>query len=194
MRKTHLSALFITALCTLLLGACQQKPIPVPSDGGCPLTLKHQLRALNSTKVVDLCKAYQDKVVLIVNTASKCGFTDQYDGLEKLYARYKDRGLVVLGFPSNDFANQEPGNEQQVQEFCRLTYGVQFPMFSKTHVTREQADPVYRILGELSGTYPKWNFYKYLLDRQGNIVGVYSSFTAPDNSGLIDNIEKHLAQ
>ena len=181
-----------TGLSALLLGACQQKIIPVPVEGGCPVTLKHQVRQLNSTQEVDLCQAYHGKVVLIVNTASKCGFTDQYDGLEKLYAKYKTQELVVLGFPSNDFANQEPGSEQEVQEFCRLTYGVQFPMFSKTHVTREQADPVYRTLGELSGSYPKWNFYKYLLDRRGNIVGVYSSLTAPDSNTLVRNIEKHL--
>lgn len=193
MHTRLLSTVLATGVCALLLGACQQKIIPVPTEGGCPLTLKHQVRQLNSTQQVDLCRTYRGKVVLIVNTASKCGFTGQYDGLEKLYARYKTQGLVVLGFPSNDFANQEPGSEQQVQEFCRLTYGVQFPMFSKTHVTREQADPLYRALGELSGTYPKWNFYKYLLDRKGNIVGIYSSLTEPDSSTLIQNVEKHLA-
>lgn len=184
--------LLSTGLSTLLLAACQQKFIAVPVEEGCPITLKHQVRQLNSTQQVNLCEAYHGKVVLIVNTASKCAFTDQYEGLEKLYAKYKADGLVVLGFPSNDFANQEPGSEKQVQEFCRLTYGVKFPMFSKTHVTREQADPVYHTLGKLSGTYPKWNFYKYLLDRRGNIVGVYSSLTAPDSKKLVQNIEKQL--
>lgn len=161
-----------------LLG-CQQKTIKVPIVDGCPATLNHRVRQLNDNKQVDLCQAYKGKVVLIVNTASKCAFTGQYEDLEALYAKYKDRGLVVLGFPSNDFAQQEPGSEQQVQQFCRLTYGVKFPMFAKTHVKKGMADPLYQTLGKLTGTYPKWNFYKYLLDRKGNIVDVSSSLTNP---------------
>jgi len=161
---------------------------------GCPETLNHTVRKLNGEQNINLCEEYQGKVVLIVNTASKCAFTDQYDGLEKLYAKYKEQGLVVLGFPSNDFGDQEPGTEKQVQEFCRLTYGVEFPMFAKTTVKKNNADPLYRTLGELTGTYPKWNFYKYLLDRKGNIAGTYSSFTKPDSSSLVDQIEKLLAQ
>jgi glutathione peroxidase len=178
----------------LSLFGCQQKLILVKKVDGCPETLNHSVRKLNGDETVDLCKAYHGKVVLIVNTASKCAFTDQYDGLEKLYAKYKDQGLVVLGFPSNDFGNQEPGTEKQVKEFCRLTYGVQFPMFAKSRVTKADADPVYKTLGTLTGTYPKWNFYKYLLDRDGNIAATYSSFTSPDSSSLVDKIEELLKQ
>lgn len=188
---TPLRTILLLGILFSLFG-CQQKTIMVKKVDGCPETLNHVMRKLNDNAEVDLCKEYQGKVVLIVNTASKCAFTDQYEGLEKLYATYRDSGLVVLGFPSNDFRNQEPGDEQQIQEFCRLTYGVQFPMFAKTHVKQNNAEPLYKTLGELTGTYPKWNFYKYLLDREGNIVGVYSSLTSPDSSGLIDNIEKQL--
>ena len=147
---------------------------------------------LNSDKLIDLCQTYKGKVVLIVNTASKCAFTGQYEDLEALYAKYRDQGLVVLGFPSNDFGNQEPGDEKTVQAFCRLTYGVKFPMFAKTHVTKDNADPLYKTLGELTGTYPKWNFYKYLLDREGNIVDVSSSLTNPHK--LQKTIERLLKQ
>ena len=188
MRKILLFGLLLS-----LIG-CQQKTIMVKKVDGCPVTLNHQVRELNGEQDIDLCKQYLGKVVLIVNTASKCAFTDQYDGLEKLYAKYKDQGLVVLGFPSNDFGNQEPGDEQQVQEFCRLTYGVQFPMFAKSHVKKDNADPMHKTLGELTGTYPKWNFYKYLLDRDGNIAGVYSSLTSPDSSSLVSKIEQLLKQ
>ena len=178
----------------LSLIGCQQKTIMVNKVDGCPVTLNHSVRMLNGEQTINLCKEYHGKVVLIINTASKCAFTDQYDGLEKLYAKYKEQGLVVLGFPSNDFGNQEPGDEKQVQEFCRLTYGVQFPMFAKTHVKKDNADPLYKTLGELTSTYPKWNFYKYLLDRDGNIVDVYSSLTKPESSGLVKKIEGLLAQ
>lgn len=176
----------------LSLFGCQQKLTPAPQVDGCPTTLNHSVRLLNQDKTINLCQAYLGKVVLIVNTASKCAFTGQYEGLEALYAKYKDQGLEVLGFPSNDFANQEPGSEQEVQTFCRLTYGVQFTMFTKTHVKKENADPVFRTLGELTGTYPKWNFYKYLLDHKGNIADVSSSLTTP--SGLQNRIESLLKQ
>lgn len=185
--------LILINLLLSLLG-CQQKLITVKQVNGCPETLHHTVRSLNSHTEVDLCKTYHGQVLLIVNTASKCAFTDQYEGLEALYAKYRDQGFAVLGFPSNDFANQEPGDEKQVQEFCRLTYGVQFPMFSKTHVKKVNADPMYRTLGELTGTYPKWNFYKYLIDRRGNIAGTYSSFTSPMSSELTKQIEKLLTE
>jgi glutathione peroxidase len=177
-----------------LLGlfGCQHKTITVPLVDGCPATLNHTLRQLNGDQQVNLCQAYRGKVVLIVNTASKCGFTGQYAELEALYAKYREQGLVVLGFPSNDFAHQEPGSEQEVQQFCRLTYNVQFPMFAKSHVKKTNADPLYRSLGQLSGTYPKWNFYKYLLDRQGNIADVASSLTRP--ARLHQRIERLLKQ
>jgi len=161
------------------LSGCQQETIEVARVDGCPVTLNHRVRLLNEKTEVNLCQAYLGKVILIVNTASKCAFTGQYEDLENLYAKYQEQGLVILGFPSNDFAQQEPGNEQQVQQFCQLTYGVKFPMFSKSQVRKGHSDPVFQTLGKLTGTYPKWNFYKYLLDRKGNIVDVSSSLTNP---------------
>jgi len=164
----------------------------VYKDSSCPPLLKVEVRSLNEKKRVNLCNEYKNKVVLIVNTASKCAFTPQYDGLETLYNKYKDSGLVVLGFPSNDFSNQEPGTEKQIKSFCRLTYGVQFPMFSKTRVRKQNADPLYRKLGEAAGEYPAWNFHKYLLDRNGHFVASYPSSTEPSNKKLVDRIESLL--
>ena len=186
-------ALILLGFISALFG-CQQKVIQASTVDGCPVTLNHTVQKLNDNQSVNLCREYAGKVLLIVNTASKCAFTDQYDGLEKLYETDKDRGFVVLCFPSNDFGNQEPGTEQQVQDFCRLTYGVKFPMFSKTRVRKENADPVFRTLGELTNRYPKWNFYKYLLDQNGNIVDSYTSVTSPLNSSLVHKIERLLDQ
>ena len=164
----------------------------VVATAACPATLDFQVRPLGEEQPLRLCDAYRGKVVLVVNTASKCAYTPQYDGLETLYERFRERGLVVLGFPSNDFANQEPGNEAQIKEFCRLTYGVRFPMFAKTRVTERSADPLYRALGGLAGEYPRWNFHKYLLDREGNLVGSFSSRVAPDDRALVQQIESLL--
>jgi glutathione peroxidase len=158
----------------------------------CGPALDFELRRLAGDETVKLCDAYQGKVVLMVNTASKCGFTGQYEGLEALYAKYKDRGLVVLGFPSNDFGNQEPGSEEQIQQFCRLTYSVEFPMFEKIHVKKGNADPLYQYLAEQTGVYPKWNFYKYLIDRNGKVVDYFSSITSPESKKLVNAIERLL--
>lgn len=125
------------------------------STGGCPPTLDFDKRVLAGQERVNLCREHLGKVVLIVNTASKCGYTPQFEGLEKLYRDYRKRGLVVLGFPSNDFGGQDPGSEEQVRSFCRLTYGVQFPMYEKTHAKRDKADPLYRILADRAGEYPR---------------------------------------
>jgi glutathione peroxidase len=158
----------------------------------CAPALDFEKRRLAGDETVRLCDAYQGKVILVVNTASKCGFTGQYEGLEALYDKYGDRGLVVLGFPSNDFANQEPGSEEEIQKFCRLTYSVQFPMFEKTSVKKGSADPFFKYLAENAGAYPKWNFYKYLIDRDGNVVDYFSSITAPDSKKMINAIERLL--
>ena len=165
---------------------------PAEAQSGCSPILDVAVRSLNDKEEVNLCQTYRNKVVLIVNTASKCAFTSQYEGLEALYKKYKDKGLVVLGFPSNDFANQEPGTEKQIQSFCRLTYGVQFPMFSKARVRKNNADPLYRNLGKAAGEYPAWNFHKYLLDRNGHLVASYSSFTKPQSRKLVKKIESLL--
>jgi glutathione peroxidase len=155
--------------------------------------LDQDFRQLASTEEVNLCEAYAGKVLLVVNTASKCGNTPQYDGLEKLYDQYGSQGLVVLGFPSNDFLGQEPGTEEQIEEFCRLTYGVQFPMFEKTTVKGDAAHPFYVGLAKASGTYPTWNFHKYLIGRDGQLVGEFSPRTKPNDEALVAAVEQALA-
>lgn len=163
------------------------------SAGECPTLLKFAKRKLNAQEVVNLCAAYQGKTLLIVNTASYCGFTKQFKGLEALYAKYKEKGLVVLGFPSHDF-NQEDKDEAETAKVCQLTYGVKFPMFESLAVRGDDADPLFRLLAKQSGTTPKWNFYKYLVDKQGKVVDSYSSMTAPDDDDLIEDIEKALGK
>lgn len=159
------------------------------ADSRCAPNLDHHLRPLTGEQPVHLCEAFAGRVVLVVNTASKCAYTSQYEGLEALYDRYRDQGLVVLGFPSNDFGAQEPGSEKQIQEFCRLTYGVRFPMFEKTHAAEGRADPLYRRLADAAGEYPRWNFHKYLLDREGRLVGSFPSAVPPDSPQLVQAIE-----
>jgi len=154
--------------------------------------LDHDVRRLASTEDINLCQTYSDKVVLVVNTASKCGFTPQYEGLEKLYEEYADKGLVVIGFPSNDFLGQEPGAEKQIQDFCRLTYGVKFPMFEKTTVTKKNAHPFYVALAASAGTYPTWNFHKYLIGRDGKLITNFSPSTRPYADEMITAIKSAL--
>ena len=137
---------------------------------------------------------YLGKVVLIVNTASKCGFTPQYDGLESVYKEYIDRGLVVLGFPCDQFGHQEPGDEAQIQEFCKVRFGVTFPLFAKVDVNGSGAHPLYKWLRSqqsgLLGDKIKWNFTKFLLDREGNVAKRYASTTKPEK--ITGDIEKLL--
>lgn len=161
----------------------------VANSGTCGEALQFTKRTLMAKKPVDLCATYGGNVILIVNTASKCAYTPQYEGLEAMYNNYRDRGFVVLGFPSADFANQEYQGEKQIRDFCRLTYGVQFPMFEKTHVAKHQAGPLYQKLAELSGTYPQWNFHKYLVDRNGKVVGSFASHVQPEDPKLVGAIE-----
>ncbi len=127
--------------------------------------------------------AYKGKVVLVVNTASKCGFTPQFKELEELYQRYKGQGFVVLGFPSNQFANQDPGSNEEIVEFCQLNYGVTFPMFQKIEVNGSGAHPLFQFLTEetksMFGKKVKWNFTKFLIDSQGNIIKRYAPTKAP---------------
>jgi glutathione peroxidase len=156
--------------------------------------LDEDFRKLASEDEVNLCEAYEGKVILVVNTASKCGNTPQYDGLEAMYEKYGDEGFVVLGFPSNDFMGQEPGTEGQIEEFCRLTYGVEFPMFEKTTVKKGDAHPFYVALAESSGTYPTWNFHKYLIGRDGQLVEQFSPRTKPDNAELVAAVETALGK
>ena len=156
--------------------------------------LDQDFRRLASTEEINLCEVYGGKVLLIVNTASKCGNTPQYDGLEKLFEQYGDEGLVVLGFPSNDFMGQEPGSEETIEEFCRLTYGVEFPMFEKTSVKRENAHPFYTALADSAGTYPTWNFHKYLIGRDGELIKEFSPRTKPYDPDLVAAVELALGR
>ncbi|MEN9904881.1 MAG: hypothetical protein RLZZ555_1446 [Pseudomonadota bacterium] len=167
-------------------------PSQAAEPASCPSALQHVFPRLQDEKPQSLCQ-YAGKVLLVVNTASYCGFTGQYEGLEKLHARYQDRGLVVLGFPSNDFA-QETGSNQQIAEFCSSTYGVKFPMFAKSSVSGAQASPFFRQLAEATGQKPRWNFYKYLIGRDGKPVSAYSSMTGPDSRSMLSDIERLLAQ
>lgn len=159
--------------------------------GSCPATLNFKFPRLQDEAPQNLCQ-YAGKVVLVVNTASYCGFTPQYEGLEALYAKYRERGLVVLGFPSNDFS-QEPGSAKEISEFCYNTYGVKFPMLGKSHVRGSDVNPMYELLAKETGTAPKWNFYKYLIDRKGQVVGSYNSMVKPDDKQLVARIEQLLS-
>ena len=139
---------------------------------------------------------YKGKVLLIVNTASQCGFTPQYEGLEKLYAAYKDKGLVIIGVPSNDFGTQEPGSSEEIAHFCKLNYGVSFPMASKEIVSGDDAHPFYKYAKKKLGfgTAPKWNFHKYLVNRKGVLIDYFNSTTSPDSSRVKSAIESALSE
>jgi glutathione peroxidase len=156
--------------------------------------LDQDFRRLASDDVVNLAESYSGKVVLVVNVASKCGNTPQYDGLEALYQEYGEKGLVVLGFPSNDFMGQEPGTEEGIQEFCRLTYKVKFPMFEKVTVKEGEAHPFYDSLAAAAGTYPTWNFHKYLIGRDGELISEFTPRTQPYDDELVAEIESALGR
>ena len=157
----------------------------------CPALLNHKFNRLQDETQQDLCQ-YAGKAVVVVNTASYCGFTSQYDGLEKLYAKYKDKGLVVLGFPSNDFS-QEPDDNKKIADFCQNTYGVKFPMFSKSSVKGKEANPLFTAIQKAGGKEPSWNFSKYLIDRDGKLVGSFGSMTKPDDKAFVTALENALA-
>lgn len=162
------------------------------AHAACPALLDPKMETLMQGEA-SLCQ-YSGKVLLVVNTASRCGFTPQYEGLEKLYRRYKDRGLVVLGFPSNDFGAQEPGSAKDIAKFCEMNYGVSFPMFAKTRVVAGGANPFYEKLAGASGSRPQWNFHKYLIDRRGEKVLAFESQVAPEDRKLVAEIERLLGQ
>ncbi len=164
-------------------GAVEQK---------CPPLLQHSFDRLQDEKPQSLCQ-YSGKVLLVVNTASFCGFTGQYRGLEALHAKYQAQGLVVLGFPSNDFS-QESGSNRESADFCENTFGVKFPMFTKTTVSGGQAVPFFQQLAAQTDQKPRWNFYKYLVSREGRAVKAYTSMSGPDDKALVRDIERLLAQ
>lgn len=162
------------------------------ADCPSPLLDKTEKRLLGKSE--NLCESYAGKVVLVVNTASECGYTPQYEGLEALYKAYKDKGLVVLGFPSDQFGGQEPGDDKQIATFCKANYGVSFPMFTKTKVKGDEVNPLYKDLIAATGKTPSWNFNKYLIGRDGKTVLHYGSNTKPQSAALTKAIEEALAK
>jgi glutathione peroxidase len=161
------------------------------APASCPAILKQTFKRLQDDSPQDLCQ-YAGKVILVVNTASYCGFTNQYEGLEGLYAKYGSKGLVVLGFPSNDFGQQEPGSSKEIADFCYNTYGVKFPMFAKSVVSGKEPNPLFANLIKVTGKAPAWNFHKYLIDRQGNVVTNFGSKVTPTDKQLVSAVEKAL--
>jgi glutathione peroxidase len=159
--------------------------------GQCPEYLNQNIQKLHSTKNLNICEAYSGKPLLIVNTASHCGFTPQFSGLEKLYKQYKDKGLVVLGFASNDF-NQEAKDEQEISNVCFINYGVTFDMFAPIKVTGESAHPLFKALAAQTRE-PAWNFNKYLVNADGKVVQYFDSQVTPNSPAMKQAIEQLLA-
>jgi glutathione peroxidase len=167
---------------------------PMPTSAAelpCPAILNQQFANLMD-EPVSLCQ-FHGKVLLIVNTASECGYTPQYEGLETIYRRYRDKGFAVLGFPANDFGGQEPGTNKEIAQFCRVNYGITFPIFAKTSVVGANANPLFKQLAVKTGKPPRWNFHKYLLDRTGQPAAVFESAVEPEDRRLTSQIEKLLA-
>ena len=161
------------------------------ASANCPEVLDHEMRKLRSKQTVQLCEAYSGKPVLMINTASHCGFTPQFKGLEALYQEYKDQGLAVAGFPSDSF-NQEADDEEKTAEMCYVNYGVTFDMYAEIPVKGNDAHPLFAELAEAQGA-PRWNFTKYLVDADGKVVGKWGSSTKPDDPELRKAIETALA-
>lgn len=162
-----------------------------PGRVACPPLLNHRFPRLQDDAPQDLCQ-YAGRVLLVVNTASYCGFTRQYEGLEALHARYAARGLVILGFPSNDFGQQEPGSAKEIAELCFNTFGVKFPMFAKTVVKGAGRNALYTQLATATREVPQWNFHKYLVARDGQTVSSFASAVEPGSAVLTGAIEKAL--
>lgn len=187
-------AAFIAASFSAISPAAQAAAMTAPatSKATCPTLLNNTFPRLQDDKPESLCQ-YAGKVILVVNTASYCGFTPQYKGLEALYRTYGKQGLVMLGFPSNDF-HQEMDDSAKIATFCKDTYNVQFPMFAPSHVTEPKPNALYEQLIRATGDQPKWNFYKYLIGRDGKVVGVYSSLVTPENKDFVAKIRTLIAQ
>ncbi|HNV59914.1 MAG TPA: glutathione peroxidase [Rhodoferax sp.] len=166
-------------------------PVQAAAPATCPALLQHQFPRLQDDAPQNLCQ-YAGKVLLVVNTASYCGFTGQYQGLEAMYAKYQARGLVVLGFPSNEFGKQEPGTSREIADFCFNTYGVKFPMFAKSDVKGVERNALYSDFFKATKAEPRWNFHKFLVDRNGKVAASYASNVEPDNSNLVAALEKAL--
>jgi glutathione peroxidase len=185
--------LFVASLSIFISYSSFAQSSQKPTSNACPASLNFKFPRLQDEVTQDLCQ-YKGKVVMVVNTASFCGFTPQYEGLEKVYAKYNSKGLVIIGFPSNDFGQQEPGSNKEIADFCKNTYDVKFPMFAKSSVSGSTANPLFKMLIAKTGTTPKWNFYKYLIDRNGNVVDSFGSMTKPTSSSVLDEIQKLLGE
>jgi glutathione peroxidase len=181
---------WLTSVCAL--NAAQAATGDEARAGKCPAILQHVHPRLQDEKPQNLCQ-YAGQVVVVVNTASYCGFTPQYKGLEALYSRYKTKGLVVLGFPSNDFS-QEPDSNEKIADFCENTFGVKFPMLAKTSVRGAQAAPIFQQLAQRTDTAPKWNFYKYVISRDGREIKAFNSMTTPTDRAFVSEVERLLQQ
>jgi glutathione peroxidase len=180
-----------------LASACVLATIPhsvanAEGTSSCAVLLNHRFSSLQG-EPQSLCQ-YSGKVVVVVNTASYCGFTEQYKGLQALYNKYQSQGLVVVGFPANDFGKQEPGSNKEVADFCERTYKVKFPMMEKTSVVEGSANPLHEALFKATGQRPKWNFHKYLVARDGKSVQSFGSRVAPESQDFVNAIEKQLAE
>ena len=166
--------------------------LPAAVNGAqCGALISHRVDDILGGKE-DLCQ-YAGKVVLVVNTASFCGYTPQYKGLQALNEKYKSRGLVILGFPSNDFGNQEPGSNKEIADFCDRTYAVKFAMFAKTSVKEPGGSAVFDGLARATGERPKWNFHKYLVARDGTRVASFGSKVEPESTQFVAKVEEYLA-
>ena len=184
---------FAIGLLVLAFGASSSAQAAAPQSArACSKLLQKTFKRLQDDAPQDLCQ-YAGRVLLVVNTASYCGFTSQYEGLERLHAERKDKGLVVLGFPSNDFGQQEPGSSKQIADFCANTYGVKFPMFEKSVVSGSGANQLYRELGQATGKTPQWNFHKYLIDRDGKVISSYASMVSPQDKRLLTDVDRALS-
>jgi glutathione peroxidase len=161
-----------------------------PAEPAPPSIHSFTMKRLDGTETS--LSAWSGKVLLVVNTASKCGYTPQYQGLQQLHTKYSGRGFEVLGFPSNDFGGQEPGTAQEIQNFCVSMYDVNFPMFEKTKTTGQDRSPLYALLSDAHGE-PKWNFHKYLIDKQGRPVQAWPSKVEPGSPEIASAIEAQLA-
>lgn len=157
----------------------------------CPDILQGKQRLLNSTEEVDICESFKGKTLLVVNTASQCGFTPQFEQLETLYQTYKDQNFTVIGFPSNDF-RQDRGSETNTAKVCYLDYGVTFPMMARSSVLGVDANPVFSEITNQAGIKPKWNFYKFLISSEGKVIATFPSSTSPTSTTLTNMIEQQL--
>ncbi len=189
----HTLFMLVTALGAALLPMTSSAQSTNGTTISCPALLQHQFPRLQDDAPQNLCQ-YAGKVVLVVNTASYCGFTKQYEGLEALYAKYEKRGLVILGFPSNDFGRQEPGDAKQIADLCFNTYGVKFPMFDKTGVVGYGRNALYTQLYQATKAVPEWNFHKYLIARDGKTVSSFASAVDPGSRAIVAAVEAALQQ